>query len=54
MVTLKMTTLEEVELGLEKDNTQVMRGGVVGQDQTQEQALIEIKLEGSEYNDVKT
>ena len=43
-VTLGMITLEEVEVGLEKDSIQVtleeMREAVVDQDQVQEQVLI--------------
>ena len=46
-VTLEMTTLEEVELGLEKDSTWVtldeMREAVVGLDQVQELLPIEIE-----------
>ena len=48
-VTLEMTTLEEVEVDLEKDNTQItlgeMREAVVNLDQVQEQVLIEIELD---------
>ena len=48
-VTLEMTTLVEVEVGLEKDSTQVtseeMREVAIGQDQDQEQVLKEIGLD---------
>ena len=48
-VTLEMITLEEVEVGLEKDSTQVtseeIREVVVDQDQVQEQVLTEIRLD---------
>ena len=48
-VTLGMTVLEEVAVGLEKDSIQVMLGGMievtVDQDQIQEQVPIEIELD---------
>ena len=48
-VTLEMTTLEEVEAGLEKDSIQVvleeMSKVVVGPDQVQEWVLIEIEFD---------
>ena len=58
-VTLGMITLDEVEVGLEKDSTQVtsdeMREAVVDLDQVQEQVLIETGLDalkGREYDHV--
>ena len=46
---LKTTTLEEIEVGLEKDSTQVileeMREAVIGSDQDQKGVLIEIGLD---------
>ena len=49
-VITEMTTLEEVEVGLWKDNTQVILGEmievvIVGQDQIQEPVLTEIELD---------